>query len=258
MKLEGGGFELQVPLTRSGASGSLPRISLALGLCLLFLLGLIFDRALGRMGFARLRLTLLLELLRLPARQFVKTPALHLRVEHLPSTSSGACPQRFHPFRQPQSGDNLTRFGPLSSPRRAGQCEDSAPHPRRLSRSRPRRRGRYQQRILGMLNRQIKNWGLYELHRKTSRVAVRRKRVTRPQPKAQTLAPLARRWREADFEPSIPRSGRIYANDCRRSRAPGSSASGKMGNMPIWHSPSAILGGSRAFAMPRARIRVVK
>jgi hypothetical protein len=37
----------------------------------------------------------------------------------------------------------------------------------------------------------------------------------------------------------------------------GSSASG-IGNMPIWHSHSAILGESRAFAMPRARIRVVK
>jgi transcriptional regulator with XRE-family HTH domain len=45
-------------------------------------------------------------------------------------------------------------------------CEDPAPHSRRLSRSRPRRRGRCQQRILGMLNRQIKNSGLYELHRK--------------------------------------------------------------------------------------------
>jgi hypothetical protein len=51
---------------------------------------------------------------------------------------------------------------------------------------------------------------------------------------------------------------RIYANDCRRSRAPGEQRVGKIGKTPIWHSPSAILGESRAFAMPRARIRVVK
>jgi hypothetical protein len=41
------------------------------------------------MGFARLRLTLLLELLRLLAHQFVKTPALHLRVEHFQGSAAG-------------------------------------------------------------------------------------------------------------------------------------------------------------------------
>ena len=50
-----------------GASGSLPRISLDLGLFLLYLLGLIFERAGRPFGFGRLRLTLLLEPSRLPA-----------------------------------------------------------------------------------------------------------------------------------------------------------------------------------------------
>ena len=41
------------------------------------------------MSFARLRLTLLLELFRLPAHQFVKTPTLHLRVEHFQGSAAG-------------------------------------------------------------------------------------------------------------------------------------------------------------------------
>ena len=41
------------------------------------------------MGFARLRLTLLLERLSLPADQLVKTPALHLRVEHFQGSAAG-------------------------------------------------------------------------------------------------------------------------------------------------------------------------
>src|SRR5690242_13035344 len=53
------------------------------------LLGLPFDRAGGPLGFARFRLALLLERLRLPAHQFVKTPALHLRVEHFQGAAAG-------------------------------------------------------------------------------------------------------------------------------------------------------------------------
>ena len=59
------------------------------------------------------------------------------------------------------------------------------------------------------------------------------------------------------FEPSVPRQ----KDWCKRSppiASTGEQGVGKIGNMPIWHSPSAILGESRAFAMPRARIRVVK
>jgi len=48
-----------------------------------------WDRAGGPMGFARLRLTLLLERLSLPADQLVKTPALHLRVEHFQGSAAG-------------------------------------------------------------------------------------------------------------------------------------------------------------------------
>ena len=87
--LEGSGFELLVPVTWLGASGSLPRISLDLGLFLLFLLCLIFERAGGPLGFERLRLTLLLELLRLLAHEFVVAPALHLRVEHFQGSAAG-------------------------------------------------------------------------------------------------------------------------------------------------------------------------
>jgi hypothetical protein len=41
------------------------------------------------MDFARLRFTLFAELLRLPAHQFVNTPALHLRVEHFQGSAAG-------------------------------------------------------------------------------------------------------------------------------------------------------------------------
>src|SRR5205807_4108732 len=44
-----GTFELLVPVTWLEASGSLPRISVDLGLCLLFLIGLIFERDGGPM-----------------------------------------------------------------------------------------------------------------------------------------------------------------------------------------------------------------
>src|SRR5205814_2270401 len=53
------------------------------------LLGLQLDRAGGPLGFARFRLTLLLERLRLPAHPLVKTPALHLRVEHFQGSAAG-------------------------------------------------------------------------------------------------------------------------------------------------------------------------
>jgi hypothetical protein len=60
-----------------------------LGLCLLFLLGLIFERAGGPIRFGRLRLKLLFEGLRLPPHQFVQTPALRSRVEHFQSSAAG-------------------------------------------------------------------------------------------------------------------------------------------------------------------------
>jgi pimeloyl-ACP methyl ester carboxylesterase len=61
----------------------------------------------------------------------------------------------------------------------------------------------------------------------------------------------------ARYTPRSP-ARRIDANDRRRSRAPAAQIGGKMAKMPIWLSPSATLSGSRAFAMPQARIRVVK
>src|SRR5205809_58526 len=61
---------------------------LDLGLSLRVLLGLPFDRAGRPIRFA-LRLPLLLEVLRLPARPFVQTPAAHARVEHFQGSAAG-------------------------------------------------------------------------------------------------------------------------------------------------------------------------
>ena len=85
---DNGGFQsdlqrrVAIPTT---SQEEVDRSCVDLGLAPRLLLGLPFDRAGSPMGFARLRLPLLLELLHLPAHQFVKTPALHLRVEHFQS-----------------------------------------------------------------------------------------------------------------------------------------------------------------------------
>src|SRR5689334_18519078 len=73
---------------RRRASRAVDRSCLDLGLSLRLLLGLPFGRTAGALGFARLRLTLLLQLWRLPAHQFVQTPAVHARVEHFQGSAA--------------------------------------------------------------------------------------------------------------------------------------------------------------------------
>ena len=52
------------------------------------------------------------------------------------------------------------------------------------------------------------------------------------------------------FEPPIPHQEGFMQTIAADREHRGEQRVGKMGNMPIWHSPSGILGESRAFVVP--------
>src|SRR4051794_6996003 len=74
---------------RRRTSRALGRSRLDLGLSDRVLLGLPFERAGGKMGFAGLGLTLLFERFRLLTRPLVITPALHSGIEHFQGSAAG-------------------------------------------------------------------------------------------------------------------------------------------------------------------------
>ncbi len=119
-----------------------------------------------------------------------------------PGTSSGARISGFTVSPAPQRGDNLTRLGPLSSPCRAGNVKilrgawsvelfrilegfPDLAHDDEVDASSG---------SLEILNLQMRNWGPKKpiaYRQQAEHLRVKKGRLMRRQPKAQTLAPLA-------------------------------------------------------------------